>query len=43
MQHAITVGDLLWPAAIFLGVLGLLSVLVAIVWLFLFNPFRSGH
>ncbi len=41
MNHAITVGDVIWPLIIIGGLLGFGGFLLFLVWLF--NPFRSGH
>lgn len=41
MHHAITVGDVIWPILVILGLLGIGGFLIFLIWLF--NPFRTGH
>jgi len=41
MKHAITVGEVLVPVLIIGGMLGAGGLIMFFIWLF--NPFRSGH
>ncbi len=41
MNHAITIGDLVWPALMIGGFAALVFLIFFLIWLF--NPFRTGH